>query len=113
DACLAGRGLTGWESKLPSWQAGDSVATRKASGACFSAVVDVVPGLVGGAADLTGNTGTEIKGATTQSRETPEGRQIHFGVREHGMGGVMNGMAMHGGVIPVGGTFLIFSDYMR
>ncbi len=113
EACLAGRGYDDWWTKLPTWQPGEKVATRKASGACLQAAVEVVPGLVGGGADLTGNTGTVIKGEGVQSRDEPGGRQIYFGVREHGMGGTMNGMAMHGGVIPVGGTFFVFSDYMR
>ena len=113
DACLAGRGLDGWESKLPSWGAGEKVATRKASAAVIAAIQDVVPGLVGGGADLTGNTGTTIKGEGVQSSDEPGGRQLYFGVREHGMGAAMNGMAMHGGTIPIGGTFLVFSDYMR
>ena len=73
----------------------------------------MVPALVAGGADLTGNTGTVVKKHGTMSSTEPGGRQIHFGVREHGMGGVMNGLALHGGVIPVGGTFLVFSDYMR
>jgi transketolase len=68
---------------------------------------------VAGSADLTGNNGVLIKGAEVQARATPGGRQVHFGIREHGMGGVMNGMARHGGVLPVGGTFFVFSDYMR
>ena len=113
DACLAGRGLDGWESKLPTWTPGEKVATRKASGAVIAAIQEVVPGLVGGGADLTGNTGTTLKGEGVQSAEEPGGRQIYFGVREHAMGAAMNGMAMHGGVLPVGGTFLVFSDYMR
>src|SRR6202030_4142712 len=62
---------------------------------------------------LTGNTGTKLDDETAQSREHPEGRQLYFGVREHGMGGAMNGMALHGGFLPVGGTFFNFSDYMR
>jgi transketolase len=113
DACLAGRGLEGWEAKLPTWEAGEKVATRKASGAVLAAILDVVPGLVGGGADLTGNTGTTIGDEGVQSADEPGGRQIYFGVREHGMAAAMNGMAMHGGTIPVGGTFLVFSDYMR
>jgi transketolase len=116
DACLAGRGLTGWEQKLPTWEPGTSVATRKASGQCLNAVLDVVPGLLAGGADLTGNTGTEIDDTATygvQSAEEPGGRQLHFGIREHGMGAAMTGMALHGGVLPVGGTFAIFTDYMR
>nr|MBA3302391.1 transketolase [Acidimicrobiia bacterium] len=113
DACLAGRGLPDWDSALPSWEPGEKIATRKASGKCLQAVLDVVPGLMGGGADLTGNTGTTIADHGVQSAEDPAGRQIHFGVREHAMGGVMNGMALHGGTLPIGGTFLTFSDYMR
>ncbi|MEO7556601.1 MAG: transketolase C-terminal domain-containing protein [Acidimicrobiales bacterium] len=91
---------------------GDKISTRKASGACLEAIVDVVPGIMGGGADLTGNTNTVIKEGT-QSAAEPGGRQIYFGVREHGMGGIMNGMALHGGTLPLGGTFFVFSDYMR
>jgi len=113
EACLSGRGLHGWENKLPSWPAGESVATRKASSACLNAMADVVPGLVAGGADLTGNTGTGLAGADPLSAAHPAGRQIYFGIREHAMGAVLNGAAQHGGLLPVGGTFLVFSDYMR
>src|SRR4051794_14388483 len=113
DACLSSSGLDGWEGKLPTWSVGDKAATRKASGACLQALVDVVPGLMAGGADLTGNTGTVIKDHGVQSAAEPSGRQIYFGVREHGMATAMTGMAMHGGVLPVGGTFFVFSDYMR
>ncbi len=114
EAVLAGRGLPGWEAKLPSWQAGDKpLATRRAINACLNASLDTVPALVAGGADLTENTGTELTSVDPQSREHPGGRQLHFGIREHGMGGAMTGMAMHGGVLPVGGTFFCFSDYMR
>ncbi|HEX6166662.1 MAG TPA: transketolase, partial [Acidimicrobiales bacterium] len=113
DAAMAGRGLPGWQEALPSFEPGAKLATRKAGGACLQALVDVVPGLMGGGADLTGNTGTAIKDHGVFSAQQPGGRQMHFGVREHGMAGVMNGMAAHGGVLPVGGTFFIFSDYMR
>jgi transketolase len=113
DACLSGRGLNGWESKLPTWSVGDKIATRKSSGACLQALVDDVPGLMAGGADLTGNTGTVIKDHGVQSAAEPAGRQIYFGVREHGMASVMNGMTLHGGTLPVGGTFFCFSDYMR
>jgi transketolase len=97
----------------PTWSPGEAIATRVASGACLEALLDAVPSLVAGGADLTGNTGTVVKKHGTMSATEPDGRQIHFGVREHAMGGTMNGMALHGGVIPVGGTFLVFSDYMR
>jgi transketolase len=72
-----------------------------------------VPGLFSGAADLTGNTGVKLDGATAFSADTPTGTQVHYGIREHGMGSALNGMALHGGVVPVGGTFFVFSDYMR
>jgi transketolase len=113
EACLERRGLPGWESKLPVWSVGESVATRQASKVCLDAVLDVVPGLIAGGADLTENTGVEIDESEPFSRANRTSRQIHFGVREHGMGGVMNGMALHGGLMPVGGTFFVFSDYMR
>jgi len=113
DACQAGRGLPGWERRIPTFTPGDQVATRHALGTVLNAVIDEVPGLLSGSADLTENTGTLLDGATAQSRRDPGGRQVHYGVREHAMGGVMNGMAHHGGVVPIGGTFLVFSDYMR
>jgi len=113
DACLAGRGRPGWEQKLPSWPAGEQIATRVACADALNAIAGLVPGLIGGGADLTGNTGTKLSGFGVFSPEDRKGRQIYFGVREHGMGAVMNGMALHGGALPFGGTFLIFSDYMR
>ena len=112
-ACLDGRGLEGWASKLPTWSPDDKpIATRAASGKVLEAIADVVPGLVGGGADLTGNTGTVLTQGV-QSPAEPGGRQVYFGIREHGMGSAMNGMALHGGVLPVGGTFFVFSDYMK
>ena len=113
DACIEGRGLDGWHTKLPTFETGTSVATRVALNDCINAVADVVPGLVSGGADLTGNTGTQLKPAQQQSKEHPDGRLMAFGIREHGMAAAMNGMALHGGTIPVGGTFFVFSDYMR
>jgi transketolase len=113
EACMGRRGRPGWEGALPSFPVGEALATRKASGACLQALVDEVPPLVAGGADLTGNTGTTVKDHGVMSADEPAGRQMYFGVREHGMGGVMNGMAAHGGVVPVGGTFFVFSDYMR
>ena len=112
EACLERRPLPGWEEALPTWEAGDKVATRKASGKCLSSLADKVPSLIAGSGDLTGNTGTQLD-STVQSVDDPGGRQVHYGIREHGMGAAMNGMALHGGVIPVGGTFFVFSDYMR
>jgi transketolase len=113
EACLRGGGLAGWESKLPTWSPGTSIATRVASGDVVNAIADVVPGLVSGGADLTGNTGTMLKDRGVQSVADPAGRLVYYGVREHAMGAAMNGMALHGGVLPVGGTFFTFSDYMR
>jgi transketolase len=113
DACLAATGLPGWQDALPSWTPGEKVATRVASGACVQALADVVPALLSGGADLTSNTGTVLKGHGVQSAEEPGGRQLYFGIREHAMASTMNGMALHGGVLPVGGTFLVFSDYCR
>jgi transketolase len=113
EAILSSTPPAGWEDALPTWEPGESIATRVASGKVFEALVPVIPALVGGGADLTGNTGTQLKGVGVLSREEPGGRQIHFGVREHAMGSTMNGMAAHGGMLPVGGTFFVFSDYMR
>lgn len=113
EAFLIARGRPGWQDELPSWSSGESVATRKASQITLQALLDEVPALTGGGADLTGNTGTVIKGAGVFSAEDPAGRQIYFGVREHAMGAIANGMALHGGALPVVGTFLVFADYMR
>jgi transketolase len=113
DACLSASGLPGWADALPTWSPGDKVATRVASGACVQALADVVPALLAGGADLTSNTGTVLKGHGVQSTAEPGGRQLYFGIREHAMAATMNGMALHGGVLPVGGTFLVFSDYCR
>ena len=112
DTLWAGRGRPGWQAKLPTWKAGESIATRRSVNQALNAIAPDVPGITSGGADLTGNTGTKLDSAQ-QSFEHPEGRAFAFGVREHGMGGAMNGMALHGGVIPIGGTFFTFSDYMR
>ena len=113
DAALAGEGLPGWQDSLPTWSVGESVATRNAGKKVVNALIPLIPGLAGGGADLTGNTGVEIDGADSFSKLHRDGRQIHYGVREHAMGSVMNGMAAHGGMLPFGGTFFVFSDYMR
>src|SRR5690606_38262041 len=113
DACFDATGLAGWTEALPRWEPGERVATRVASGACLQALADVVPALVAGGADLTSHTVTGLAGHGVQSREEPGGRQLYFGIREHAMAAAMNGMALHGGVLPVGGTFLVFSDYCR
>ena len=113
DSCLDAEGLPGWEAAIPSFGADEKLASRQASGKILQALVDHVPGLLGGGADLTGNTGTKISDAGVMSADEPGGRQVYFGVREHGMAAIMTGMALHGGVLPVGGTFLVFSDYAR
>jgi transketolase len=112
DACLQGRGVAGWEQKLPSWEAGASLATRVASQEVLNAIFDVVPGLFGGGADLTGNTGTQVKGGGIVTPEDASGRVLHFGIREHGMAAAAIGLALNG-LIPFVGTFFVFSDYMR
>jgi len=114
DCIWANQGKPGWQEKLPTWSTpGEQVATRSSINKALNALSDAVPGLVSGGADLTGNTGTKLDGAERQSREHPEGRALAFGVREHAMGGILNGLSLHGGAIPIGGTFFVFSDYMR
>ena len=104
----------GWESSLPNFPVDDgSVATRKASGTVINALAPVVENLIGGSADLAPSTNTYMKGIDEQQKKSPGGRNMRFGVREHAMGAIVNGMAYHGGLIPYGGTFLTFSDYMR
>ena len=103
---IEGRLPEGWDSALPVFGPKDAQATRAASGKVLNAIAAKLPELIGGSADLTGSNNTEIKGAGP-------GRNFHYGVREHAMGAVLNGIALHRGFIPFGGTFLIFSDYMR
>jgi transketolase len=112
-ALLDARGLPGWADALPTWSPGESIATRVASGKVLQALADVVPSLIAGGADLTSNTGTVLKDHGVQAADDPAGRQVYFGIREHAMAAAMTGMAVHGGVLPVGGTFLVFSDYCR
>src|SRR6478735_2326349 len=112
DSCLAGTGKVGWEAKIPSWPAGDGPATREACKEVLDAIVDVVPALVGGGADLTGNTGTAVPDGGILEPGALGGRQVYFGVREHGMNAIMNGMSVSG-LLPFGGTFFVFSDYGR
>jgi transketolase len=114
DAIWSNQGRPGWQDKLPTWNTpGEQVATRVSINKALNALTAEVPGLVSGGADLTGNTGTKLDGAERQGRDHPEGRALAFGVREHAMGGILNGMSLHGGAIPIGGTFFVFSDYMR
>lgn len=103
-----------WDRDLPTFTSHDGpLATRAASGKALNAVAPYLPELMGGSADLAPSTNTLIKDAGNFEPDNRAGRNMHFGVREHSMGAVLNGMALHGGLIPYGATFLIFSDYMR
>ena len=104
----------GWGKHLTTFDASNgNVASRAASGTVINAIAPHLPELVGGSADLAGSNLTTVKDAPLCSANHPEGRNIAFGIREHAMGAIMNGMALHGGFIPYGGTFLVFADYMR
>lgn len=104
----------GWESALPTFPADSKgMATRAASGKVINALAAKLPELLGGSADLAPSNNTKIEGSPAFQKNSPEGRNFHFGVREHAMGSILNGMAVYGGVIPYGGTFLVFADYMR
>lgn len=113
DQQIRGELPAGWETALPVFPAGGSMATRVASGKVLNALASVLTNVVGGSADLAPSNKTQIDGAGDLGLGQAGGRNIHFGVREHAMGAMVNGMALHGGVIPYGGTFLVFSDYMR
>ncbi|MEA3397674.1 MAG: transketolase, partial [Chloroflexota bacterium] len=103
-----------WEKSLPIFTPADGpLATRAASGQALNALAPVLPELTGGSADLDPSNKTSLKGYLFFQQETPDGRNLHFGVREHGMGGILNGMALYGGLRVYGGTFMVFSDYMR
>ena len=104
----------GWEDSIPVFTEKDgNVASRAASGVVINAIAKKLPELMGGSADLASSTNTIIKGEASFAAESYAGRNFHFGIREHGMGSIMNGMSLFGGIIPYGATFLIFSDYMR
>ena len=114
DRRLQGELPKGWQSASPVFPAdAKGMATRVASGKVINALAARIPELIGGSADLAPSTKTWIDGSPAFEPETPGGRNFHFGVREHAMGAVVNGMAVHGGVIPFGATFLTFADYMR
>ena len=100
-------------SSMPAFAADSTLATRQAIQQCIEASASVLPGLLIGSADLTGNTGVKVKSVGAQSKQLPTGQQVYFGIREHAMGAAMVGMALHGGTVPVGGTFFVFADYMR
>ncbi len=103
----------GWEEALPTFEAGEQLATRKASGLTLNTLAPELGYLIGGSADLTGSNKTDVDGRADFQKDAPEGRYFRFGVREHAMAGMSNGMALHGGLQPYAGTFLIFSDYLR
>ncbi len=120
DRIVSGQLPEGWEAALPAFEAGTSVATRAASGKVLQALGDVLPELWGGSADLAGSNNTTIDKTSSflpRGNPLPEadpyGRTIHFGIREHSMAAEMNGIALHGNTRIYGGTFLVFSDYMR
>ena len=100
-------------SLMPTFAPDSTLATRQAIQQCIEASASALPGLIIGSADLTGNTGVKVKSVGAQSKQLPTGQQVYFGIREHAMGAAMVGMALHGGTIPVGGTFFVFADYMR
>lgn len=102
-----------WQKNLPVFEAGEKMATRKASGKTLNAIAEFLPQLIGGSADLAPSTDTHLNDFKSFSAKNPDGRNFHFGIREHAMGAVLNGMALSNYLIPYGATFLIFSDYMR
>lgn len=111
---LAGELPEGWVSSLPTFPADSKgMATRAASGKIINALAPVLPELIGGSADLAPSNNTKIDGSPAFQKDSREGRNFHFGVREHAMGAALNGMNLFGGVIAYGGTFLVFSDYMK
>ncbi len=111
---LSGELPAGWAEALPTFPAGGkAVATRQASGQVLNAIAPIIPTLLGGSADLAPSNNTFLKGYPVFGNDSFAGRNFHFGVREHGMGSILNGMALHGGVISYGGTFLVFADYCR
>jgi len=113
--CQASAGMlpTGWDATMPTWDVGAKVSTRVASGKVLDALAPRLPTLIGGSADLTPSNNTRPKDAVDVKPGDFAGRYIRFGIREHAMGAMLTGMAVHGGVYPYGGTFLVFSDYMR
>lgn len=110
---MAGTLPDGWEKALPSFADAKPMATRAASGEVINALAKVLPQLIGGSADLAPSNNTDIKDGGSFGPENHAGRILHFGVREHAMGAALNGISLNGGLIPFGGTFMCFSDYMK
>ena len=114
DRWVSGRLAEGWQNDIPVFESDDKgLATRVASGTVLNAVAPKIANLIGGSADLAPSTKTLLEGEADYQAANYTGRNLRFGVREHAMGGILNGMALHGGLIPYGATFLVFSDYMR
>ncbi|MDE2783529.1 MAG: transketolase [Gemmatimonadota bacterium] len=113
EQAISGDLPAGWEDALPDLTTAPATATRNHSGKVLQGAAGAIPAMIGGSADLGGSNKTDIAGGGDLLAENPTGRIIHFGVREHAMGAIMNGMSLHGGIQPFGGTFLVFSDYMR
>ena len=113
ETLMAGRLPDGWQERLPDFEPGTAMATRAASGEVLQAIAPALPTLLGGSGDLAPSTKTYLKAYKSITKDDFSGRNLHFGVREHAMGAILNGLALHGGIIPYGGTFLVFSDYMR
>jgi transketolase len=110
---ISGELPAGWEEHLPTFADAKPIATRVASGEVINALAKVIPALIGGSADLGVSNNTDIKDGGSFSADNYTGRILHFGVREHAMGAALTGIALNGGLIPFGGTFMTFSDYMR
>lgn len=111
---MKGELVPNWDEDLPFFPADDGgIATRAASGKVINAIATILPEMIGGSADLTPSNKTWIDGSPSFQADTPEGRNLHYGVREHAMAAAVNGMVAHGGIIPYSATFLMFSDYMR
>lgn len=113
ESIASGKLPEGWEEELPVFEPGEEIATRKASGKTLNAIAEYLPQLIGGSADLSPSTDTVLEAYQSFSAKDRDGRNFHFGIREHAMGSILNGMALSNYLIPYGATFLIFSDYMR
>lgn len=112
-ATMSGELPEGWEKNLPTFEGAKPMSTRAASGEVINAIAPVLPMLIGGSADLAPSNNTDIKGGGDFEAGSYAGRILHFGIREHGMGACLTGISLNGGLIPFGGTFMCFSDYMK
>jgi transketolase len=112
-AAITCKPLRGWDARVPTFANAAPIATRAASGQVINGLADKLPNLMGGSADLAPSNNTLIKSSVDFQKDSYAGRNIRFGVREHAMGSILSGMALHGGIRPYGGTFLVFADYCR